>query len=321
MQYLDKFTETYTVPFDFDNWLEFSLQTEETVSKAIHKEYIGHNYMGKYNVSLKSIDSIGPAYITTTGFTATANVTFTVECIQLKSGKPIFNPEIVEKKKDSYFGHIALPEGGSIYVIYDDAYNIVFAGSIFPVIIKEVSHNPYAREVIVIGDVIVPLSKPEFYMHDSSLGPSVPKTTAMTVDGSTKEMFDKIKGYYDFAEVSGSEMTHFKHSNTGTGQEKVYSTRGTFGPIIELESGKPFAGIPWTTIMENVRTVNVYDIEDHLIGLKNAILLLCDLYNRDPSSQKKILPYIRYIKNVSHQLRAPKIGNAEVPIRRRLHKQ
>lgn len=314
MDYLSKFTETYTVPFDFDNWLEFSLQTDETVSKAIHKEYIGHNYMGKYNVSLKSIDSIQPAYIATTGFTATANVTFTVECIQLRPGKAIYNPEIIEKKKDSYFGHVSLPENGSIYIIYDDAYNIVFSGSIFPVIIREVNHNPYAREIIVIGDVIVPQSKPEFYVHDESLGPSVEVSSAVVPSALAKEMFDKIKGYYDHNDTQGIEMTKFQNT-----PGRIYSTRGTFGPIIELESDKPFAGIPWEEIQGSIRTVNIYDIENHLVDLKNAILNLCELYNNDPSTQKKILPYIRYIKNISHQLKIPKTGNAETP-RRRLQK-
>lgn len=317
MEYLSKFTETYTVPFDFDNWLEFSLQTNETVSKAIHKDYIGHNYMGKYNVSLKSIDAIQPAYIATSGFTATANVTFTVECIQLRPGRAIYNPEIIEKKKDSYFGHIALPENGSIYIIYDDAYNIVFAGSIFPVIMREVNHNPYAREIIVLGDVIVPLSKPDFYVHDESLGPSIEPVVPFVIEGEAKEMFNKIKGYFDHNDTSGTEMTKFKH---GQNNKVIYSTRGTFGPIVELESGKPFAGIPWEVIKDSIRTVNVYDIESQLVDLKNAILQLCDLYIRDPSTQKKILPYIRYIKNISQQLRAPKITGAEQPARRRLQK-
>lgn len=303
MSYLSKSVETYTVPFDFDNWLEYSLQTTETVSKAIHKEYIGHNYMGKYNTALKSIDDIQPAYIATTGLVATAIVTFTVECIQLRPGKAIFNPEIIEKKKDSYYGHISLPEGGSILIIYDDGYNIVFGGSIFPVILREVNHNPYAREIIVEGDVIVPMNKPEFYRHDSSTRSSIEPIEQVVLLDSAKEMFEKIRGFYEFSDKQGSEITRF---SAAAQEDKIYTVRGPFGPIIELTVGKPFEGYSWDEIQKSARYVNMFDVENNFIDVGNAIKQLCELYMVDVESQKKILPYIRYIKNISNQNKANK---------------
>lgn len=303
MSWMITTVEAFTVPFDFDRLVELAAQTEEIVSDAIHKNYIGRNYLGKFLTKLVSIDHYGEPFMNTFDATVTMTVSFTADCLKLIPGKIIYNPVIQKigygSTNNAYCGVVPLPiQGSSIKILYSDEYSDILVGSMFPTILSEVSHNPYSTDITIMGKVLLPDINVTFYKHDPSrTEPTMPLDVLDAPQGA-KDNFDKARALYDFEDPAGvTVMSKFSSNNN----DSIYMLRGPFGPILEIKPGTTVNGQDYESIKSSVTIVNMYDIETGTVDATNALLAMFRDALINPEDSGKIKPYLSLVRTKLRQ--------------------
>jgi len=291
-------TESFTVSLVFHDFLELANDPNAAIEKSLKKNYVGTNYQGKYIVSLVSVDNYQEPFINNVDAFVTMIVQFTAQCIRLLPNRIIHDMLIQEYMPDSQYGVRSLGTNGSdINVIYDNEYNDIFTGAIFPTVIRKASHSPHARNITVMGDVLIPPPKMLFYKHDGSTSPN-DRIERVTVSQAAEDMFNKIRVFYDFQELAaGNNLIVTGNFNHQQSANKIYTLRGPFGPIIEVENNTNIGTIAWKDIVADAALVNMYDIEINCIDASNAIKQLSEMYASDKETAKKIQPYLIFVKN------------------------